>query len=115
MEHTKIEMLLPKNKKGAVILLKYYTQLTDCIIATIQRGDNGEVTLHELIEQVQTNLSGIFRSNLWWHLLHVKQDLEARGVIKTMVNHNRTPIIRLKRKGLLKRFDKISGMSSRPI
>lgn len=93
-------MWLPKNRKGATILLEHYKQLADCIVSIIKSSSSYEVTLSELIEQVHTRLSGTIKFNLEWHLLNVKQDLEARGVIKTMVRPSRVQYIRMKRRGV---------------
>lgn len=94
----KIEMWMPKNKRGAVISLERYTLLVECIVSAIQSGGKGGITLHQLIEEVNIHLADAIKSNLNWYLLQVKQDLEARGVIKTMLHRGRTQYIRLNRR-----------------
>lgn len=99
MKEETIELMFPNNRKGAVIPLRIYNLLKDCIIATIQSDGQTEITLNDLILNVHLQLSDSIRNNLSWYLLRVKQDLEARKVIKTTLNRGRTQYIRINRRG----------------
>jgi len=98
MKEETIELMLPKNRRGAVIALRYYNQVKDCIIGTIQSAVGQEITLNELIFCVHLQLSNSIKSNLAWYLLQVKQDLEARKMIRTTLDRGRVQYIRINRR-----------------
>lgn len=81
-------------KRGARISKIKYNAIVKYILSSIKARDEKEVSLNELIDRVNTNLLECIQGNLWY-LLQVKQDLEAREIIKTVINHKYQQIIRL--------------------
>ncbi len=98
MQDTKIWLWRHNNRKGPAVLRKNYDTVASTIISEIQSRNNGEIDLCHLIDQIRYTLSSNFQGNIDWYLLHVKQDLEARGIIRTYVNRDRVQTISLNKK-----------------
>ncbi len=86
------------NKKGPAIPRKKYIEVANKIISELESNRVGEIDLHQLIDQIRYTFSTGFNGNLDWYLLHVKQDMEARGIIKISVNRDCVQTITLKKK-----------------
>jgi len=68
----------PLGKPGAFISKKDYEIVRDFILSTLI---SAEMTLMDLIALGEQKLAGQIEENVAWHILVVKLDLEARGVI----------------------------------
>ena len=68
----------PLGRPGAFISKKDYDVVRDFILSTLIAE---EMTLLDLIALGEQKLSGQIGENIAWHILVVKLDLEARGVI----------------------------------
>jgi riboflavin synthase alpha subunit len=67
-------------KKGATIPKEYYDTLSAFIINTLE--SKTEVELNELIDLAKEEHGHLIKGEISWFLLVVKNDLEARKVIK---------------------------------
>jgi hypothetical protein len=80
MDNTeKILTLNLNGKKGVNILKSRYDVIKEAVISIITREK--QITLVDLIKQVEAELSGTFDGKIGWYMVAVKLDLEARGVI----------------------------------
>jgi len=95
MDQQKIQMWLPNNKTGRIILFDHYIQLAEFIIATLKGSVERKVTLNDLIEESDEQLSTKFKYDLSWYLIQVKKDLEARKIIKIEMGRDRIQYITL--------------------
>lgn len=86
-----------KVKKGVSINKIMYDAIVKYILSCINACKEKEVSLNELIDMAPEGLSKSIHGNLWY-LLQVKQDLEAREIVKTVINHKYEQIVRLNRK-----------------
>ena len=68
----------PQGKTGCYISKKDYDTVRDFILSTLS---SGEIKLAELIALGEQQLDGHIDENIAWHILVVKLDLEARGII----------------------------------
>ena len=68
----------PLGKPGAFISKKDYDIVRDFILSTLIAE---EMTMLDLIALGEQKLAGQIEENIAWHILVVKLDLEARGVI----------------------------------
>lgn len=68
----------PLGKPGAFIAKKDYDVVREFILSTLIAE---EMTLMDLIALGEEKLDGQIGENIAWHILVVKLDLEARGVI----------------------------------
>ena len=68
----------PQGKAGCYISKKDYDTVRDFILSTLT---SGEMKLVELIALGEQQLDGQVEENIAWHILVVKLDLEARGII----------------------------------
>jgi hypothetical protein len=87
----------PLGKPGAFISKKDYDVVRDFILSTLM---SEEMTLMDLIALGERNLAGQIEENIAWHILVVKLDLEARGVIFSFLKlaPYKSQFIKLKRK-----------------
>jgi hypothetical protein len=67
-------------KKGATIPKTYYDTLSAFIILTLEAKT--EIELNELIDLAREEHGTVIKGEISWYLLVVKNDLEARKVIK---------------------------------
>ena len=68
----------PQGKTGCYISKRDYDIVRDFILSTLS---SGEMKLVELIALGEQQLDGHIDENIAWHILVVKLDLEARGII----------------------------------
>lgn len=96
----KIQVGRSKKQRGHSILKCQYEQLAEFILRQLYQNEN--ITLIQLIEHAQHELSVDFRGDIHWSLLTVKHDLEQKGEITIMKNPGRSQLIKLnKRKSRL--------------
>jgi len=79
-EEEKILTLHPQGKKGVNILRRRYDVIFDYILKKIK--ERGEITYQELSDLAEKDLADSFDGKVAWHVVSVKLDLEARGVIE---------------------------------
>jgi hypothetical protein len=72
----------PEGKKGVYVAKKDYDLIVDFILSTLKAN---EITINDLIELGEVYLSDKIDKDISWHILVVKLDLEARGLIKTVL------------------------------
>ena len=72
----------PTGKKGVYIAKQDYDLLREFILSVLRTQ---EITLKELIEMGESQLPLRIEKDLSWHILVVKLDLEARGLITTVL------------------------------
>ena len=89
----------PLGKLGVYVLKKDYEITSDFILSTL---DEEEMTLLELIERGERVLAHQVEENIAWHILVVKLDLEARGVIVSFLKlvPYKSQFLRLKKEGV---------------
>jgi hypothetical protein len=92
---TKILLWRKDNGRGPEIATRDYELFAREIIKAIRATTHAEIDLRELIDQIRQTLSGTCRGNVHWYVLHVKEDLEQRGWIRTVVNRDHIQIISL--------------------
>ncbi len=81
MEDKKIMTLHPDpTKKGVNISLKKYEMMRDTLLGIIARAEM--ISFTALTEEAQKELHGVFEGSIPWYVVSVKQDLEARNIIK---------------------------------
>ena len=90
-----IQMWKAKNQKGDVISKRYYDQLSVFIIGKLKKT-NG-ISLIELIELANIEISKDFDRSISCLLLNVKKDLEVMGIIKVEKFPDYTQFITLSR------------------
>lgn len=95
---TKIRLEKPSGKKGIYILEEHYFLLSDFILSLV--SVKRSITLCELLELARNSASLIVPCDVAWLILEVKQDLEARGLIRTGNDRNRVQYIILEGAGL---------------
>lgn len=76
----RIQTLHPQGKKGVNILRKRYDPIKDFILKTVEA--HGEITYSEVNDLAVEQLQADFDGSVPWHVVTVKLDLEARGVIE---------------------------------
>lgn len=87
-----IELQREQNKRGAIISMTLYKELSAKIIEIITRKEGKSVTLPELIEAVhRNNPSGAMP----WHILQVKIDLHERGILEVYFDRYRRQVIEI--------------------
>ena len=65
-------------KPGCYVAKKHYEIVRDFIVSTLA---SGEMTMVDMIAQGERYLAGKIDQHIAWHILVVKLDLEARGII----------------------------------
>ncbi len=98
MENSEIVMWRENGRSGAKILKKDYEAVSSFIFSLLQEKETIEI--QQLIEEARNTLSLTLGRDYSWCLLQVKQDLEAKGLIKVTVQPNRMQFIKATRKGL---------------
>jgi len=72
----------PAGKKGAYIAKREYDVISDFILSVLKTQ---EITLKDLIELGDVQLVHKIEKDISWYILVVKLDLEARGLIGTVL------------------------------
>lgn len=98
MENSEIVMWRENGRRGAKIMRKDYEVVSSFIFSLLQEKETIEI--QQLIEEARNTLSLTLGRDYSWCLLQVKQDLEAKGLIKVTVQPNRMQFIKATRKGL---------------
>ena len=105
----KINTLHPARKTGVVMHEKIYAMVSEFILQAVY--EEKELTLTSLLEKAELNFNDPLEGNLAWHFLHVKLDLEARGLVQVKVLDNDSRhgmhVLRLTRKGLARFRERI--------
>lgn len=68
----------PQGKTGCYISKIDYDVVRDFVLSSLS---SGEMKLVDLIALGEQQLDGLIEDNIAWHILVVKLDLEARGII----------------------------------
>ena len=100
-EEDKILTWHPEGKKGVLMSVTQYTAICNFILAVLRAG---EVTTNDLMERAESELSTIISKDISWHILVVKLDLEARGLISSITRSvpSRVQVLRLNPRALKK-------------
>lgn len=98
MENSEIVMWRENGRRGAKILRRDYDAVCSFIFSLLQEKETIEI--QQLIDEARNTLSLTLGKDYSWCLLQVKQDLEAKGLIKVTVQPNRMQFIKATRKGL---------------
>ena len=80
MSEEKILTLHPQGKNGVNISKAKYDQMRAAIVDVLDRY--GDMTFTELANCLEGELAGKFDGSVKWYCVSVKQDLEARGVLR---------------------------------
>jgi hypothetical protein len=67
-------------KRGVVLAREQYDCLRDFIISAFD--SKAEITFEELMNKAMDRKDVYVNENSMWHLLKVKADLQARGILK---------------------------------
>lgn len=94
MAEERITTLHPEGKNGVNIPIKKYEQIKNAILESVAKGD--EISFKELQLEVHRKLDGHFEGSIVWHLVSVKQDLEARNVLEIIPKKSPQILRRLK-------------------
>jgi hypothetical protein len=96
----RIQTLNPDGTRGVVLSRKHYDLMRDFIISLFESAP--EVSFTELVGQVTHHNVIVPRDNAVWHLLKVKADLQARGILRVrFVGFSpKQQLLRLNRKAL---------------
>ncbi len=92
----KIELQHPGGRNGPSILRKEYELLSVFILSLLK--SKGEITLTELLEAAHEKLKSKLPGDILWIILNVKNDLEARRLIKITHLKRCVQFISIKRK-----------------
>jgi len=100
-DETKILTWHPEGKKGVLMSVTHYTAICNFILAVLREG---EMTTNDLMERAENDLSTLSFKDISWHVLVVKLDLEARGLISSITRPvpYRTQLLRLNPRALKK-------------
>lgn len=79
-QEEKILTLHPAGKKGVNISKAKYEQMKDALLTVIKQ--TGPIRFTPLMEQVTLILEDNFEGSIMWYGVSVKQDLEARGILR---------------------------------
>ncbi|MEO7990747.1 MAG: hypothetical protein ABI663_14460 [Chryseolinea sp.] len=102
MEKETVELWRMKGRVGETILKKDFDLISEFIFSLLFERET--VELQELLFEAQAVLSGSIKKDFSRHLLEVKQDLEAKGLIKVIRQPNRLQFISIVRKNAKKDF-----------
>ena len=80
--HDKILTWHPTGKRGAYIAKKNYDLTVDFILSVLKTR---EITLKDLIELGNVQLANKIDGDISWHILVVKLDMEARGLVAAVL------------------------------
>ncbi len=90
-----IKILCPKNKLGPDLYKREYELLRNFILELLEIRRS--ITLTELLEIADREVSKAFRGSVSWSLLQVKQDLIVRGLLHVKMVRKYDQIITLKK------------------
>jgi len=93
VETVELERVKPGN--GFTISRNDYDLVVSFIRESLTSAVNHSITLNDLLEDSNKELSQYFYDNAAWYLLQVKQDLQAKGLIKISVDRKRVQRITL--------------------
>ena len=102
MEKETVELWRMKGRVGETILKKEYDLISEFIFSLLFERET--VELQELLFEAQATLSTTIKKDFSRHLLEVKQDLEAKGLIKVTRQPNRLQFISIVRKNSKKEY-----------
>lgn len=108
MKDERMELMCPDGRKGILMPKGKYEVMCEFIFETLEA--NERITLTELLETIEVNLSESFTGNLSFFALHVKLDLEARKLITICMERGRTQMIELKKTSRKKKS--MAGLNS---
>jgi hypothetical protein len=93
------QMLRPDGKKGVMMCKRQYEKYCNAIFDILDSDEDH--TINHILEKAQVLIPDALESEIAWHVLQVKLDLEARGLIKAVapIYHKRTFHIKLTRPG----------------
>ena len=92
----KVQLLGIETRRASYVSREQYDRIVECILSSIDEKENGIIALSDLIERTYQKLAPPFRGDIPWHLLHIKQDLQARGAIKMFFDiHKKQFIVRI--------------------
>ena len=91
----------PSGKSGVYMARRDYERVSDFIMSVLKVN---QLTMKDLLDRAEVQLAHDVH-NIAWYILIVKLDLEARGLIGTILKNtaHRSPFLRL-RPGALKKF-----------
>jgi hypothetical protein len=75
-----MELVNKKNRRPVHLSRETYESIFNLITSTL--NEKGEITVNQLLDYTLQDKSIKIKGDLGWLLLQVKQDLEARGIIK---------------------------------
>ena len=81
-ENEKVQTFLPDGTKGEHILKSKYERWSKFILSALDTEEN--ITLNDILERARTQTTVSQHNEIGWNILHVKRDLEARGLIKPL-------------------------------
>lgn len=90
-------------KKGPLIYKVKYHAIANYILTCLIERDGNQISLIELIDLSGQSLTECINGN-FWYLLQVKNDLEARHIVKITVNHKFQQIVILNKRRMPLRF-----------
>ncbi len=73
----------PNSYKGVSMNRKKYYLIRDAILSTVQ--EKSVITLEELIDMTKQKLSRSSIHEIAWDFLMAKQDLETKGILKSII------------------------------
>jgi hypothetical protein len=92
-DELKIAIYRKDDNKPIILLNEQYLQMASAILNILDRGS--ELSLKDLIVQINQELLGKFKGEINWYLLNVKCNLEAQGLIQTSFKENRIPTLKI--------------------
>lgn len=98
----------PAGKRGVYIAKKDYDLIRDFILTVLETM---EITLKDLIELGDIQLANRIDKDISWNILVVKLDLEARGLIASVLKPvpHKSQFLKLRPRALKKYKDSFSG------
>jgi sulfur transfer complex TusBCD TusB component (DsrH family) len=100
-EEEKILTWHPAGRKGVLMAATQYTAICNFILTVLREND---VTTNDLMARAGSELSTLVYKDISWHVLVVKLDLEARGLITSVTRSvpYRVQVLRLNARALKK-------------
>jgi hypothetical protein len=95
MKEPKILLWRQDGTQGQAVNKRDYDTVAAGIIHAVLNHQNKEIDLRELIDQIRCTLSLGLGGDTLWFILQVKQDLEQRGIVRSIINRDHVQVIRL--------------------